>query len=298
MENDSVSSPGSFLVPDLSVFIFIHALLQVGADPHVTNNNGECLLIASSALCASVIYDYVSRPHSLYFIANILFPEHASVVAPPAKEIASIAVTATEASAALVDAPGTAEAVPLVLLEPSTSITSSENQEDKGKEKEDNKDEEHDKQPEKPLLEYFPELIDVNGIAEAAAEERKQSKGSLIDRQRQRKMNLAVKQVSELLRRVLEALQLYQGAIDEEEEFSISDYQGEESDRRQRWERVSSLKKLKAQLAGWLRKSNARIPRITRNLSFSTLSEGEMVLYLKQWKSLRRQRNQRKRKRT
>src|SRR5690242_2883628 len=92
---------------------------QVGADPHATNNNGECALIVSSALCASIIYDYVSRPHSLYFIANILFGAIASVIAPPpGQKIAE--TTVTEASA-----PETTEAVPpaLVPQEPSNSIT-------------------------------------------------------------------------------------------------------------------------------------------------------------------------------
>jgi hypothetical protein len=108
-----------------------------------------------------------------------------------------------------------------------------------------------------------------------------------------------VKLVTVLLERVLEALQLYHGAPSECAEVTRTDGEDDpEQERRARWERNEALAELKAQLGAWLRASRARIPRITRNLSFSTLSETEMALYLRQWKTLQQQSQKGKRKST
>jgi hypothetical protein len=128
--------------------------------------------------------------------------------------------------------------------------------------------------PLKPLVDYFPELVPATTAA------RRQ----------------VVARVTELLERVLETMQLYQGAPSERDPSSALRADGEAdpaTDRRARWERNGSLTSLKTQLAGWLRASQARIPRITRNLSFSTLSENEMALYLRQWKALQARKRKR-----
>jgi hypothetical protein len=128
--------------------------------------------------------------------------------------------------------------------------------------------------PLKPLVDYFPELVPATTAA------RRQ----------------VVARVTELLERVLETMQLYQGAPSERDPSSALRADGEAdpaTDRRARWERNGSLTSLKTQLAGWLRASQARIPRITRDLSFSTLSENEMALYLRQWKALQARKRKR-----
>ena len=104
----------------------------------------------------------------------------------------------------------------------------------------------------------------------------------------------AVKGVTRLLEGVLETLQLYQGAPSESDPPMVRPDQEEDAevDRRARWERNGSLVELKAQLTRWLRGSGARIPRISRDLSFSTLSEGEMAVYLREWKALQKQQQQ------
>jgi len=238
------------------VYILIH-LIKAGADPHATNHAGECVFLVSSAFCSSVIYDFVVRPGSLEFISKRLNPD----------------------------------------VDVTSALRLNEGSENQMSESKEVKQEEKGSTKQFPtLLECFPEITTIEATRSSSTVRSKRFR-SVAGLKRQSEMSITEKLVSELLMKVLEALQLYQGAEDESgSDMILADYQGKEKDKWQRWCRNDSMRILKQQLASCLRKSNANIPRITRNLSFSTLSEGEMALYLREWKSLRRQQNQLKRK--
>jgi hypothetical protein len=268
------------------------------------------VLLVSSGFCAAIIHDFVARPRSLSFIVGALFPELVAGLPnhrPAANEPAAITTTSTPLPAPMTSSSSSLPQVPPTDLGNSSESAKSEDdskaKEEKNEEDNENEAEQEAEEPPKTLLDNFPEILhQLNDVDTATGEGGPASSGGLRKREqnKRQRMNAAVKQVTELLRRVLDALQLYEGALDEADvapDSNSSGDQGDEQHRRARWERNASLTRLKEQLAGWLRKSEARIPRITRNLSFTTLSEGEMALYLRQWKSLRRQRNQRKRKR-
>ncbi|ELR22806.1 Ankyrin repeatcontaining protein [Acanthamoeba castellanii str. Neff] len=297
-------------------------LLLSGANPHAINEAGECVLLASSGFCAAIIHDFVARPRSLSFIVSALFPElvaglpnHRPAASPT--EGATSTSAANEPAIASTTTPtplpaamtSSSSSLPQVsITDPGNSSESAKSEDDsKAKEEKNEKGNENEEEQEaeeasKTLLDNFPEILHQLNDGDTTTAGGPASGDGLRKREqnKRQRMNAAVKQVTELLRRVLDALQLYEGALDEADvapDSGSSGDQGDEQHRRARWERNASLTRLKEQLAGWLRKSEARIPRITRNLSFTTLSEGEMALYLRQWKSLRRQRNQRKRKR-
>jgi hypothetical protein len=281
------------------------------------------VLLASSGFCAAIIHDFVARPRSLSFIVSALSPElvaglpnHRPAASPT--EGATSTSAANEPAIASTTTPtplpaamtSSSSSLPQVsITDPGNSSESAKSEDDsKAKEEKNEKGNENEEEQEaeeasKTLLDNFPEILHQLNDGDTTTAGGPASGDGLRKREqnKRQRMNAAVKQVTELLRRVLDALQLYEGALDEADvapDSGSSGDQGDEQHRRARWERNASLTRLKEQLAGWLRKSEARIPRITRNLSFTTLSEGEMALYLRQWKSLRRQRNQRKRKRT
>jgi hypothetical protein len=199
--------------------------------------------MASSALSAAVIHDYVTRPRSLEFIAGSLMPllcpgvDRGHLLWSPYDQM----MVVEEAAASSDDC------------------------------------ERHS------LSVSFPEIV-TSATGEATDDD-------TAPHGHRRSQRAAVARVTALLERVLEALQLYHGAPAETDSI-VPRTDGEEdreADRRVRWERNESLVRLKSELTGWLKASKARIPRITRNLSFSTLSESEMGLYLRQWKALRQQ---------
>jgi hypothetical protein len=278
--------------PRRTLTYFTVGVLQSGADAHATNKAGECVLMASSALCAGVIHDFVTRPRSLEFIAGRLLPllcpgiDVASLITAKLSKASDIQSSAATASASAV---GAEDSVSLSPPADQMIIEVSSGQEEQLQ----------------SLSTSFPEIVTGTAASPAATKEdasddtdgddrmaletaptTKATTRTAHDERRQQRQ--AVARVTALLERVLEALQLYHGAPAETDPIvpRSDNEEDRETDRRVRWERNESLVKLKSQLTGWLKASKARIPRITRNLSFSTLSESEMGLFLRQWKAL------------
>jgi hypothetical protein len=260
-------------------------VLQSGADAHATNKAGECVLMASSALCAGVIHDFATRLRSLEFIAGRLLP-----LLCPGIDVASL-ISASTASALAVGAEDDAgDGVSLSPRADQMTIEVSSGQEEQLQ----------------SLSTSFPEIVTDTAAPPTATKEVAADDADGDDRMAletapttatrttrtahdvRRQQRQAVARVTALLERVLEALQLYHGAPAETDPIvpRADKEEDRETDRRVRWERNESLVRLKSQLTGWLKASKARIPRITRNLSFSTLSESEMGLFLRQWKAL------------
>jgi hypothetical protein len=291
-------------------------VLQSGADAHATNKAGECVLMASSALCAGVIHDFVTRPRSLEFIAGRLLPllcpdiDVASLITAnlPSGDTESSATSASaphitlgaEDASAVALAPSPADQ--MIVEETSSAVPPSDGQSDELPPPPQAQQQEQLQ----PLSTSFPEIVTTGHMAPAATKEaddtdddqmaletaptttKPTTRTTRTAHDVRRQQRQAVARVTALLERVLEALQLYHGAPAETDPIvaRADKEEDRETDRRVRWERNESLVRLKSQLTGWLKASKARIPRITRNLSFSTLSESEMGLYLRQWKAL------------
>jgi hypothetical protein len=258
--------------------------------------------MASSALCAGVIHDFVTRPRSLEFIAGRLMP-----LLCPGIDVASL-ITASLSSGKSESSATTAAASHMILdAEDASTVSLAPSPADQMIVDVLPPPQAQEQEQLQSLSTSFPEIVTTGHMAPLPAATNKEddtddhmtletapttktttttTKRTAHDERRQQRQ--AVARVTALLERVLDALQLYHGAPAETDPIvpRADNEEDPETDRRVRWERNESLVRLKSQLTGWLKASKARIPRITRNLSFSTLSESEMGLYLRQWKAL------------